>query len=115
MNWIQKTVVFIGLSLVLLFAFNASESSIEKIQLEKSSSSFSADPIHSSVFIQPQVSGTFTLHYKTTDYTIAKYFENFLIVIPDFKVNTFFSRFAKQDINRCETVSLLLFPFHFFW
>lgn len=115
MNWIQKSVVFIGLSLVLLFAFNANKSVIAKIQLQKTDSSFSVDSIHSSVFIQPQISSPFVLHHKTTEYTVAKYFENFLIVIPDLKVCTFFNRFAKQDINRCEMVSLLLFPFHFFW
>lgn len=115
MNWIQKTVVFIGLSIILLFALTANQSPVEKIQLEKSSASFSPDTIHSSVFIQPQATGTFGLDYKTTDHTIVKYFENFLIVTPDFKVSTFFTPYAKQDINRCEMVSLLLFPFHFFW
>ncbi|MFV8342741.1 hypothetical protein [Flavobacterium sp. XS2P39] len=115
MNWIQKSAIFIGLSLVLLFAFNANESVIAKIHVEKPDSSFSADSIHSSVFIQPQLSSPFVLHHKTIDYTIAKYFENFLIVIPDLKGCTLFTRFEKQDINRCEMVSLLLFPFHFFW
>ena len=115
MSWIRKTVVFIGLSIVLLFALTANQSPIEKIQIEKTSSSFSPDSIHSSVFIQPQVTNTVCLDYKTIDYTIAKYFENFLIVTPDFKVRTFFTRYAKQDINRCEMVSLLLFPFHYFW
>ncbi len=66
MNWIRKTVVFIGLSIVFLFAFNANETRIEKIQIEKSSSSFSADRIHSSVFIQPQAITTFALNRKTT-------------------------------------------------
>jgi hypothetical protein len=115
MNWIRKTVVFIGLSLILLFAFTANQSVVEKIQLEKSSTSFSPDTIHSSVFIQPHATGTFSLHYKTINSAIVKYFENFLIVTPDFKVSTFFTPYAKQDINRCEMVSLLLFPFHFFW
>ncbi|TDE51084.1 hypothetical protein [Flavobacterium sp. GT3P67] len=115
MNLFRKTVVFIGLLIAFLFAFSANENSIHTIQLEKSSSSVSVDSIHSSDFLQPQVSNTFTSYHKTPDYTIAKYLENFLIVIPDFKLSTFFIRFAKQDINRCEMVSLLLFPFHFFW
>ena len=115
MNWFRKTLVFIGLLIAFLFAFSASEAPIHTIKSEKSSSSVSVDSIHSSDFIQPQVSNTFTSYHKTPDYTIAKYLENFLIVIPDFKIRTFFIRFAKQDINRCEMVSLLLFPFHFFW
>lgn len=115
MNWIKKTFFFIGLSLVLLFAFNANKSPVEKIQIEKNGSSFSPDGIHSSVFIQPQATNSFGLHYKTTDYTIAKYLENFQVITPDFKVIKSFTRYAKQDINRCQTVSLLLFPFHYFW
>nr|WP_315161675.1 hypothetical protein [uncultured Flavobacterium sp.] len=115
MNCFRKTLVFIGLLIAFLFAFSASEAPIHITQLEKSSSSVSVDSIHSLDFIQPQVSNPFTSYHKTPDYTIAKYLENFLIAIPDFKISTFFIRFAKQDINRCEMVSLLLFPFHFFW
>jgi hypothetical protein len=115
MNWIQRTVVFIGLSIAFVFAFNADPISIEKNPLEKSSSSFSNENIHSSVFIQPQSSASFTLNCKTGDYTITKWFENFLIATPDFKVLDCFNTFLNQDINRCEKVSLLLFPFHYFW
>ena len=115
MNWFRKTLVFIGLSIAFLFAFNANDPTVDSNKIEKSSSSVSVDSIHSSDFIQPQVSNTFTSYHKTPDYTSVKYLENFLIVIPDFKSSTFFIRFAKQDINRCEMVSLLLFPFHFFW
>ncbi|MFV8369320.1 hypothetical protein [Flavobacterium sp. LB2R40] len=116
MNWIQKIGVFIGLILVLLFPFAAKEESMPTIiPLENSSSSVSVDSFHSSDFIQPQVSNTGTACHKTPDYTITKYLENFLIPIPEFKITTFLIRFAKQDINRCEMVSLLLFPFHSFW
>ncbi|HEX9152627.1 MAG TPA: hypothetical protein VF842_11120 [Flavobacterium sp.] len=115
MDWIRKTVVFIGLSIVFLFALTAKPSPIEKVQSEKSSASFSPDSIHSSVFIQPQATSTFGVQYTTTDYALVKYFENFLVATPAFKVSTFFTSYAKQDINRCEMVSLLLFPFHFFW
>ncbi|RKS13799.1 hypothetical protein [Flavobacterium sp. 120] len=115
MDFFRKTLVFIGLLIAFLFALSASEAAIHTTQLEKSSSSVSLDSIHSLDFIQPQVSNPFTSYHKTPDYTIAKYLENFLIAIPDFKISIFFIRFAKQDINRCEMVSLLLFPFHFFW
>ncbi|MBC7747233.1 MAG: hypothetical protein H7Z76_01405 [Methylotenera sp.] len=115
MNWFRKTLVFIGLSIAFLFAFNANDVTVDSNKIEKSSSLVSVDSIHSSDFIQPQVSSTFTSYPKTPDYTIAKYLENFLNVILDFNCSTFFIRFAKQDINRCEMVSLLLFPFHFFW
>jgi hypothetical protein len=115
MNWLRKTLVFIGLLTAFLFAFNANETTIDTNQVEESNSWVSIDSIYSSAFIQPQVSNIFTLFHKVPDYTIAKYLENFLITIPDSKISTLFIRFDNQDINRCEMVSLLLFPFHFFW
>lgn len=115
MDWIRKTIVFIGLSIAFLFAFNAKESIVDKIQMEKTDSSFSVDSIHSSVFIQPQANNFFASTQKTHDFSVAKYFENYLVVIPDLKTDTHFTLFANQDINRCEMVSLLLFPFHYFW
>lgn len=115
MNWVRKTLVFIGLLTAFLFAFSANQVSVHTIQSEKSNSSIYVDSIHSPDFIQPQVSNRFTSYHKTPDYTIPKYLESFLIAIQDFKINTIFIRFVKQDINRCEMVSLLLFPFHFFW
>jgi len=115
MNWIRKTLAFIGLSIVFLFAYTANESAVEKIQSAKTESSFSVDGIHSSVFIQPQASSFFASPQKTLDFSVVKYFENYLVVIPVLKVVTLFTPFANQDINRCEMVSLLLFPFHYFW
>lgn len=115
MNWIRKTIIFIGLSIVFLFAFNANESVVEKIQIEKTDSSLSVEGIHYSAFIQPQAGSSFASPDKNPDFSVSKYFENLLVVIPDFKVNTLFTLFANQDINRCEMVSLLLFPFHYFW
>jgi hypothetical protein len=115
MNWIRKTLVFIGLSIVFLFAFNANGSVVDKIQSAKTDSSISVDGIHSSVFIQPQTSSISTSPHKTPDFSVSKYFENLLVVIPDLKIGASFTLFTNQDINRCEMVSLLLFPFHFFW
>ena len=115
MNWIRKTIFIIGLSITLLLAFSTNEITVQEIQLERSDPSVSVDSSQSSDFIQPQVSNTFTSHHKTTNYSFANYLENFLIAIPDFNSSKFHIRFTIQDINRCEMVSLLLFPFHFFW
>jgi hypothetical protein len=115
MNWIQKIVCFIGLSVIFVFAFNADQTTIDKNPMEKSTSAFTDESIHSSVFIQPQSSTPFTLNSKTSDYTISKWFENFLIATPDFKVIDCFNAFLNQDINRFEKVLLLLYPFHYFW
>ncbi len=115
MNWFQKTLLYIGLLIVFLFAFNVNGSTVETIQTEKIPAAFASESNHFSAFVQPQASSTLAVHYKTTDYSITKYFGNFLVVIPNFSTSKFFSTFRNQDINRCEMVSLLLFPFHFFW
>ena len=115
MNWIRKTIIFIGFTIAFAFAFGANQVSVDKIQIEKQDSSFSVDSIHSSVFIQPQASSSFASPQKTPDFSVAKYFENYLIVIPDFKISTHLTVYVNQNINRCEKVSLLLFPFHYFW
>ena len=115
MNWIRKTIVFIGFTIAFLFAFSANEIAVNKIQPEKPESSFSSDSIHSSFFIEPQASNTFTHVQKTSNFSFSKYLENYLVAIPGLKIGTSFTHFANQDINRCERVSLLLFPFHIFW
>jgi hypothetical protein len=115
MNWIRKIIIFIGLMLLFIFAFNADRSTIEQIEQEKTSSTITEKSIHSSVFIEPTVSSTFAIHHNTTDTAIIKWVSAFLITIPDFKKYNFHNTFLYQDINRCTTVSILLFPFHYFW
>ena len=115
MNWIKKTIIFIGLTLVFAFVFSANKTNVEKIQIEKNDSAFSVQSNHSLVFIQPQASNGLTFAQKTTDFSVVKYFDNYLAVILDLKTSIPFTAFANQDINRCEMVSILLFPFHYFW
>ena len=115
MNWIQKTAIFIGLSIAFLFAIAANKTVVNTIQVEKSNSSISLDSIHSSVFIQPQASVTIVSPQKTPNFSILKYFENYLVVVPILKNTTSFSLFENQDINLHKKVSLLLYPFHYFW
>jgi hypothetical protein len=115
MNWIRKIFVFIGLLIVFSFAFSADEVAIDKIQFEKQESSLAVEKIHSSAFIEPQASNNLTATTKTPDFSFSKYLENYLVPIPSLKIGISFTFFANQDINRCEMVSLLLFPFHIFW
>jgi arginine exporter protein ArgO len=115
MNWIRKIIVFSGLMLLFIFAFTADKSTIRQTEQEKTSSTITEKSIHSSVFIEPTVSSTFVIHHKTTDTAIIKWVSTFLITIPDFKKYNFHNTFLYQDINRCTVVSILLFPFHYFW
>ena len=115
MKWLVRTMIFIGLSLVLLFALNANESAGDSIKIEKSASNFSPDSIHTSLFLQPQVSRILILQQKASTYSLVKYVESFLAIVPDFKIKILFNSYSNQDIDRCEKVSLLLFPYHSFW
>ncbi len=115
MNWIRKTTIFIGITIFFLFALSANEVSINKIQLEKQESSLSAEKIHSSAFIEPQPSNSLTFSQKNPDFSFSKYLENYLVSIPELKIGITSAFFTNQDINRCEMVSILLFPFHIFW
>lgn len=116
MNWIRKIIVLNGLMLLFVFAFTADKSTIRHAEQEKTSSTtITTKSIHSSAFIEPTHSSTFIINHKSTDTPIAKWMTTFLITIPDFKKHNFHNTFFNQDINRCITVSILLFPFHYFW
>lgn len=115
MNWIRKTVIFIGLVIVFSFAFSVNEVFVSNTPVEKSKTSLSAEKVHSSAFIEPQASNPLTFSQKNPDFSFSKYLENYLVSIPSLKIGISFAFFANQDINRCERVSLLLFPFHIFW
>ena len=115
MNWIRKIFVFIGLILVFSFVFSANEVSVPNASVEKSKTSLSVEKVHSSAFIEPQASNPSSFFQKNPNFSFSKYLENYLVSIPDLKIGIPFTFFANQDINRCEMVSLLLFPFHIFW
>lgn len=115
MNWIRKTIFIIGLSFVFLFVFTTNQSRGETLEVEQNKTSFAADNVHTSVFIQPQLASSFLPHYKNPSCSFIKYLISYSSVIPDFKIKTLFIRFDYQDIDRCEKVSLLLFPYHSFW
>jgi hypothetical protein len=114
MNWIRKTIVFTVLMLLFIFAFTANKSTVGHEQ-QKTSSTITEKSIHCSAFIEPTASPTIAIHHKTTDVSIIKWVSTFLISTYDFKKFNFQNTFLYQDINRCISVSILLFPFHYFW
>jgi hypothetical protein len=115
MNWIRKIIVFSGLMLLFTFAFNADKSTAEQTKQEKTNSSITTKSIHSLVFLEPTLTSTFITTHKTVDTAITKWVTTFLIVVPYFKKYNSYNVFSNQDINRCIKVSILLFPFHYFW
>lgn len=115
MNLFRKIIVFFGLIIALIFAFNANYTAIEKNQNQDTNFNFSKYSNHSSAFIEPQNHANFILNFKSNPYAIAKWFENYLIAIPDYTLCSTSKIFLNQNINRFENVLLLLYPFHHFW
>ena len=109
MNSFRKIVVFFGLIVALTFAFNANYTAIEKTENKDTTSNFSEYSSHSSAFIEPQNQANFTLNFKTNPFTITKWFENYLIAIPDYTLFITSKTFLNQNSNRFENVLLLLY------
>lgn len=83
----------------------ASKNSIEQI-----------DFLKASAFVHQEVNQNFGLNSRADLPVYVKWFESFYnIGFSDFSSFTTTSIFARQDIDRCENVSILLFPFHLFW
>ncbi|PWA06112.1 hypothetical protein [Flavobacterium psychrotolerans] len=115
MVYTRKIVGIIGLWLMLLLAFNVNRVVDVKIQQLHSSSLYTEDQIGSSAFMQPQANPSIILINKVNDYICIKWLGEFLDKIQNTNQLNPYKSHASQDINRCEMVSLLLFPFHIFW
>jgi|GEM_PF-6215996 len=82
---------------------------------QDSKSEFSQEGLHATAFLQPETAHHIVAPVKSFSFLVARLSDfletNFTQSIRLSLTKTFLS----QDINRCEAVSLLLFPFHFFW
>ncbi|MDG1872036.1 MAG: hypothetical protein P8I78_08765 [Flavobacterium sp.] len=115
MNWVKKTVFFIGLIFLFFVAFSATEySSLIKVE-KQSSTKFSLESIQNPAFIQPQPHYTANVQLEKDSNPIIKWQAAFLTASTAVKKLSCSKAYINQDINRCEKVSILLFPFHFFW
>lgn len=115
MTWIRKVIIFVGLLMLFLSAYNADKVIIDVIQPQKTESNFTPDSIKSSAFIQPQASFHVIADLKTNYPSLSKWFDTFLIVIPDYNIKKSIFNFADQIINQRKKISILLYPFHYFW
>ncbi|WP_264537039.1 hypothetical protein [Flavobacterium sp. N1736] len=115
MDWIRKTVIFVSLLIMAFFAVQANQVTVQKIESEKSDTNFSNDYVDASDFIQPQASYQFTANIKTIQPILVKWFDSLLITIPAHQVVKSKSNFANQLLNQSRKISLLLYPFHYFW
>ena len=117
MTWIRKAIIFVGLLMLFLSAYNADKVVIDVILPQKTDSNITPDSIKTSAFIQPQANFHVVADLKTNypSPSLSKWFDTFLIVIPDYKIQRSTFNFADQIINQRKKISILLYPFHYFW
>jgi len=115
MNWIRKTIIFISLLGMAFFAFQAKDVTVHEIETQKSDTNFSLDYLDASAFIQPQTSYQFAANIKTSHPGLVKWFDSLLVLIPSHKAVKSVSNFTNQYSLQSKKVSLLLYPFHYFW
>jgi hypothetical protein len=115
MNWLRKTIIFASLLIIASFAFQASEVVVPKIDAQKTDPTFSIETVDTSEFIQPQASYQFAANVKTSHPILIKWFDSLLMTIPGHQIIKSTSNFANQFLNQSKKISLLLYPFHYFW
>ena len=115
MKWIHKTVIFISLLIITFFAVQAEQIAVQKIETEKSDTNFSKDYVDTSDFIQPQSTYQFAANIKTSQPNLVKWFDTLLVLIPGHRAVKSISNFTNQYSLQSKKVSLLLYPFHYFW
>ena len=115
MNWIRKTVIFVSLLILAFFVSQESNAAIQKIDSKKTATNFSKDYTDSLAFIQPHASYQFAANVKTNHSGIIKWFGSLLVVMPQHLIAKSATNFANQFSTQSRKISLLLFPFHFFW
>lgn len=119
----MKLIKNIAVFSLLVFAFHFSTAAEAKtsrgFELEKTSKKNSIDNVDrlkSSAFVKPY-SGT-NISSENRDYfpSYAKWFVSYIdFQLPHFHFYSEHATYIKQDINRCFSVSKLIFPFHLFW
>ncbi len=109
-----KFIVFTGLLIQFSFAYSANHDST--ISFPKGNNSeINKESLSTSHFVLPSVErGTPDL--KHNNRIPVGLGENTLLpVFSNFKENNVKIILSDQDIDRCSKVSILLFPFHYFW
>ncbi|HMI08705.1 MAG TPA: hypothetical protein VK528_14235 [Flavobacterium sp.] len=111
----QKIFLFTTLAFAFLYIANGKSESANTIQKENPVNDFSQEGFHSLAFLQPESARPVVSNFKTIDHSVLKIPGLFNFDFRGSEKQKTQKSFLSQDINRCEKVSLLLFPFHIFW
>jgi hypothetical protein len=110
-----KFIVLIGLFIQFNFAYSANQYAFPSFQ-KKNNTSLSKESLSTSHFIQPSIDrGTLDQSHNTRIPVGINDCNTLSPFFPCFKGNNLKIVLSDQDIDRCTKVSILLFPFHYFW
>lgn len=115
MTFFKKILVFSAIVAVLFFISHEKKAISIETAAEKPQSFYGDEGLHSLAFIQPQAEHHVVSENKTGSVFYANWFSSHINFKAVFKVLNPLQKYFLQDANRCESVSMLIFPFHFFW
>jgi hypothetical protein len=110
-----KFIAFIGLLIQFSFAYSANHD-VSFSQKKDNNSAFSKESLNVCHFVQPNIerSNPDLKHSNRIPVNIDNT-NTALQLFSSFKESNLKIVLSEQDIDRCKKVSILLFPFHYFW
>ena len=113
-KWIKYSIILA--SLIALFVLGSSPTATPVVKsISKEQRLQTAESIKSVGLIQSIAENQQQVVSKESKTSFSTYFLHSVEVPSLFVIRTFTPFLAQQDINRCESVSKLLFPYHIFW
>lgn len=113
-KWIKHSVVLASLIALFVLGSTSTVIPVEK-NVSKEQRLQSAESIQSVGLIQSISENQQQVVSKVNKTSFSNYFLHLFEVSAIFIIKPFSLFLAQQDINRCESVSKLLFPYHYFW
>lgn len=115
MKWI-KNIALISVLMTVFLVFGKNDKKTFALDFTPKKSIEQIDFLKASAFVNQEVNQNSVASSRADLPIYAKWFESFYnISFSEFSVFKATATFLRQDINRCENVSILLFPFHIFW
>jgi hypothetical protein len=109
-----KFIVFIGLLVQFSFAYGAKQN--ETISFSKGNNpEINKESLSASNFVQPSVERSNPDLKHNNRIPVGLNENSVLLLFSDFKESNLKIVLSDQDIDRYNSVSILLFPFHIFW
>lgn len=115
MKWI-KNIALISVLITVFLVFGKEDKKTVTMDYATKKSIENIDFLKSSAFVAREIGQNISGSSRADVPLYAKWFESFYnIGASGFSFIKTTAIFARQDINRCLHVSILLFPFHIFW